>query len=213
MTASHAKAGGLKEVEVGGLFEATEEGGGEEAKHGDAGGTGGKIKGETAAIDVLALAEPCAVEAVLIVADEEEGGGAASWAALDFEIDGETPEADEGAGGCGDEGGPFIAAGALHSFAVEDHGGVDAERRVVDEGSGGESKRSDPGGVDPACVAGGDDCDRGLELEGEIDVFGEVVEGADGEDAHATRGAGDGGGDEVDGAISTGGDVGGFGWV
>lgn len=185
--------------EIPGLIKGAENGGKDELEDLPAGGGMGETEGEFAGIDSFAGSEGEAVQLVGVVADENEGGFGGADLFVESDGDGECGEAADDACGGEEHGGPFAhAVEPLMQFAADDKTGIDAEGGIVDEGASVDFPEIDGGDL-----SAGDDGNRLFELSGDAEVFGKMVEGAEGEDAERSFGSGEYSGGGAEGAIAS----------
>ncbi len=154
---------------------------------------------QLAVLEALAAAGRAEVDAVIVVADEQQRRIDAAGLLI---IDGERQPAVIEPGQRPRRGDqhrqPLVAAEppALH-VAVDDHQRIEADGAVVDEDAPAHLTK-----VDAALAAGGDDLGRFLEIEWNAEIAREMVERAERQDAERRLGAGERRGGRGDRAVA-----------
>ncbi len=97
------------------------------------------------------------------------------------------------------ERGPFAAAATLLRFPFPDHSRIEADARVVDE-----EATVDVADVELTDLSGDDRLHRGLEVQRESEILGEVIERAHWEDAEGCAGRNRHRRHRADGAVAAG---------
>jgi hypothetical protein len=144
-----------------------------------------KIEAQAARIETGTRAEPEAGDLVFVVAHKEKRGFARELLTFKLDLQIEKREPPERLDGRPKKGGPLPARQAfLLSLAARNDLRVDAETRIVDEDPPVHFAR-----VDGSRVPCFDRLHRSLEIERDAEVFGEMIQRANREDAQNLVGA------------------------
>jgi len=133
--------------------------------------------GRLAFVQALAPAESEELHAVLVVADEQAGGSVGVRKAFGRYAQTPPRKMPHHAEECRNHGHPFsqpMAGSAV--LAVDHHVGIDADRGIVDE-----DLAVDLAEIGNPHIAFGDHCGGLADLQGNAEIFGEMVERAEGD--------------------------------